>query len=136
MLSQSQYDELCCYTLSHAGSFIHQHVVDAWTAQHADEHTKPIAITFALVGLYLFVEKHYSGRDVQRTHMQMAKRRRQWPSFNLPKDRGSVTVLDVMNVPPGSELDEAITRWCASVWQAWSQNRTQIAELAPAFQIT
>lgn len=34
--------ELQAYTRSHGDpSFIHQHVVDAWALQHADEHTKP-----------------------------------------------------------------------------------------------
>ena len=46
------YDELQCYTLARGDlAFIHQHVVDAWAAQHADERTKPIGLTFALVGL-------------------------------------------------------------------------------------
>jgi hypothetical protein len=130
MTEQEQYNELCAYTLSHRGGlFIHQHVVDAWTAQHADEQTKPIALTFALIGLYLHVEKHYSGTQVQRTHMQTAKRRRRWPTFRLPKDRGRVTVLNVMNASPGPERDEAIHRWCASVWQSLSENRDRIIEL-------
>src|SRR5688500_4296697 len=54
---QDRYEELCCYTLAHGhAAFIHQHVVDAQAAQAAGEHTKPIAITFALAGLYLHVE--------------------------------------------------------------------------------
>lgn len=57
------YNELQCYTLGQGDlAFIHQHVVDSWTAQHADEQTKPISLTFALVGLYLHVEKGFSGR--------------------------------------------------------------------------
>jgi hypothetical protein len=52
---REQYNELLYYTLCHQdiGYFIHQHVVDAYTAQTADNNTKPIAIIFALVGLYL-----------------------------------------------------------------------------------
>jgi hypothetical protein len=39
------YDELRCYTLGlHDLEFIHQHVVDAWSAQHADADTRPIAL--------------------------------------------------------------------------------------------
>jgi hypothetical protein len=39
---QDAYNELCCYTLAHTGGrFIHQHVVDAFIAQHANEATKP-----------------------------------------------------------------------------------------------
>jgi hypothetical protein len=66
-IEQDAYDQVRYYTLSLGDpAFIHQHVVDAFIAQHADENTKPIAITFALVGLYLHVEKGFSGQQVQR----------------------------------------------------------------------
>lgn len=63
---QQMYNQLAFYTLSHPDKifFIHQLVVDAYTAQHADAQTKPIAITFALAGLYLVVEKNYTGKQV------------------------------------------------------------------------
>ena len=84
--SQDAYNELCGYTLTHFGpAFIHQHVVDAFAAQNADERTKPITLTFALVGLYLHVEKNYSGKQVQKVHMQLAKRKREWPPVALPR---------------------------------------------------
>jgi hypothetical protein len=58
------YHELTVYTLSHQDpSFIHQHAVDAFAAQTAGETTKPITLTFALVGLYLRSERQYSGRQ-------------------------------------------------------------------------
>jgi Family of unknown function (DUF5946) len=73
------YHELSCYTLTHPDpSFIHQHIVDAYTAQNANEITKPIAVVFALIGLYLHVEKNFTGRQVQRFHMKLAKIRRPW----------------------------------------------------------
>ena len=57
---QDAYNDLCGYTLTHGGAtFIHQHVVDAFAAQRADEQSKPIGVTFALVGLYLHVERAY-----------------------------------------------------------------------------
>jgi hypothetical protein len=53
---EDAYHALCSYTLARRDAeFIHQHVVDAYMAQRADERTKPIALTFALVGLYLTV---------------------------------------------------------------------------------
>lgn len=89
MTEQEAYDEVRYYSLSLGDpEFIHQHVVDAFTAQCADEHTKPIAITFALVGLYLHVEKGLTGRQVQRAHMELARTKRTWPAFTLPTDRG------------------------------------------------
>ncbi len=72
--ARDAYDELSAYTLTHTDpAFIHQHVVDAFAAQQADESTKPITLTFALVGLYLQVEKGRTGRRVQLVHMQLAK---------------------------------------------------------------
>jgi len=115
---QNAYDGLQYYTLRHGGlGFIHQHVVDAWTAQHADERAKPIGLTFALVGLYLHVERGFSGRQVQRVHMKLGRCKRTWPSFPLPRDRDSMTASQVMAAQTGSERDKAIDCWCASVWR-------------------
>jgi hypothetical protein len=133
---QDAYNELQCYTLAHGGgTFIHQHVVDAWAAQHADERTKPIALTFALVGLYLHLEKGFSGRQVQRAHMALARHRRGWPSFELPHDRGSITAPQVMAAAPGPERDQAIDAWCASVWSAVHESRQAVAALLEEHRI-
>lgn len=124
------YDELQCYTLGHSGhGFIHQHVVDAWAAQHADEKTKPIGLTFALIGLYLHVERGFSGRQVQQVHMALGRSKRTWPSFPLPRERGSVTAIQVMATRAGQERDRAIDSWCASVWDAFSDSHREVAEL-------
>jgi hypothetical protein len=130
MIEQDAYDELRCYTLAHGDpSFIHQHVVDAFTAQHADERTKPIALTFALVGLYLHVEKQFSGKQVQRAHMDLARQKRLWPTFALPETRGSMSAVDVMAAPEGLERDQAIHAWCESVWQAFRECQQTVADL-------
>src|SRR5262249_50414598 len=64
---QEAYYELAGYTLVHPDpAFIHQYIVDAYAAQHADAHCKPISISFALAGLYLHLERGYSGKAVQR----------------------------------------------------------------------
>jgi hypothetical protein len=121
---------LSAYTLTHGDpSFIHQHVVDTFTAQQATENTKPIALTFALIGLYLHVEKGFSGRQVQTTHMKLARRKRQWPAFSLPSERGDVTAAQVMRASPGVERDRAVDLWCASVWNAFRRNQDVIVEL-------
>src|SRR6266550_3849780 len=105
---QELYNELACYTLAHSDpSFIHQYIVDAYAAQHADEKTKPIGLAFALVGLHLHIERHYSGKEVQRAHMKLAKKKKQWPLFEMPTDRGSMSVGNVMAAKPGSDRDNA-----------------------------
>jgi hypothetical protein len=130
------YDALCCYTLGlQDPAFIHQHVVDAFAAQSAGEHTKAITLTFALVGLYLHVEKQFTGRQVQRAHMTMAKQKRTWPTFALPNDRGAMTAADVMREPEGPQRDRAIDAWCTSVWNAYRDNRAAIMELLRACNV-
>ena len=123
------YNELCAYTLMRGdATFIHQHVVDAFAAQRATGQTKPIGVAFSLAGLYLHVEKGFSGRQVQQAHMRMARQKRTWPTFVLPRERGAVTVFDVMAVPAGAERDEFISTWCASVWGAFAANRRAVVE--------
>src|SRR5262245_281576 len=127
---QHAYEELQCYTLGRRDlTFIHQHVVDAWAAQHADSNSKPIGLAFALVGLYLHVERGFTGRQVQRVHMVLSQRSRSWPSFPLPSERSVITALEVMAAPPGPRRDQAIDAWCASVWNVFSVCRRAVAEL-------
>lgn len=126
---EGAYHQLCAYTLTRGdAAFVHQHVVDAYAAQHADETTKPIAITFALIGLYLLVEHGTTGRQVQRAHMRLGRQKHEWPVFVLPQDRGGVTAADVMRSAEGPERDLAIHAWCRSVWTAVSGNRRIVAD--------
>lgn len=125
------YNELSFYTLAHSDpSFIHQHIVDAYTAQHANETTKPIAVVFALLGLYLHVEMNFTGKQVQRFHMRLAKTHRQWVRPQLPKERAAITVRDVLAAAEGPSRDALIDRWCASVWEVWKESHSLIANLA------
>jgi hypothetical protein len=127
---QDLYNQLADYTLTHLDpSFIHQEVVDAYAAQHATEKSKPVYLTFALVGLYLFLEKGYTGRQVQLAHMQMAKRRKNWPKFEIPENRGNITIEAVLAAKPGPERDEMIRKWCQSTWDAYSSVHKQIHDL-------
>jgi hypothetical protein len=136
MTEREAYDELCAYTAMRGdATFIHQHVVDAFAAQTADEHSKRIAIAFALVGLCLHVDRGFTGREVQRAHMRMAQRKRVWPSFALPRERGSVTAADVLAREPGVTRDAAIHSWAASVWEAFGTSRPAVEELLSYYDI-
>lgn len=138
MKSQNEkYYELSYYTLAHPEpSFIHQYIVDAFTAQNADKDTKPIALAFALIGLYLHLEKKYSGKEVQKAHMQLAKMQKTWPSFEIPKQRGDITVSDVLEVAPGPERDQMIEKWTASVWSAYEGSHQKVIDLLIATDVT
>ncbi|HML04233.1 MAG TPA: DUF5946 family protein [Methanobacterium sp.] len=127
---QEIFYELSCYTQTHPDpAFIHQYAVDAFAAQYANENTKPITLAFALIGLYLHLEKNFSGKEVQMAHVKLAKHRKQWPIFDLPEFRGNITINDVINAQEGTERDKIIDKWCVSVWNAYSKSHEKIADL-------
>lgn len=127
-------DELTYYTLVHGDpSFIHQHVVDAYAAQHIRPSASAIGAAFALAGLYLTVERAFTGRRVQTMHVMMASRSKQWPRFEPPSEVGPLTVGDVIAVEPGPSRDEAIMRWCASVWTAWFASHDRVRAMVDRF---
>ena len=128
--AQDLYNELAFYSLAHGDpKFIHQHIVDAFAVQQADEITKPITIVFGLVGLFLHVEKGFTGRQVQLVHMRLASRRKQWSQVALPEGRGNITISDVLAANSGPERDAMIHRWCESVWGAGKECKAPIADL-------
>ena len=126
-MRQDLFDQLCFYTMNHSDPrFLHQHAVDAFAVQEADSSTKPIAIVFGLAGLYLHLEHGYTGKQVQRTHMRMAARRRTWPHIELPVERGAMTVAEVLN---SEDKVQAIEDWSVSVWMACLDVHAEIAAL-------
>jgi len=133
---KAAFDALCGYTLAlRDAEFIHQHVVDAFAAQRAEAGTKPITLAFALVGLYLAVEKGRTGREVQQVHTRLARRRRDWPPFQIPQERGSIRVSAVVATPEGAERIEAIRAWCRTVWSAFARNREAVVQLLREYDL-
>jgi Family of unknown function (DUF5946) len=129
---RKEFEELSYYTLAHSDMvyFIHQHVVDAFQAQTADKNTKPIGLIFSLIGLHLYLDKMYTGRQVQQAHMKLAQNKKVWTMLDLPEQRGTITVSDVMKVEAGKQRDMIIRDWCASVWTAYKNWHDIIANLA------
>jgi hypothetical protein len=126
--------ELSYYTLAHGDpAFIHQHVVDAYGAQHVRQSASTIGAAFTLAGLYLAVERRFTGRQVQKMHMLMARSSKQWPRFDAPDDVGPLTVADVLMVEAGPSRDEAIVRWCRAVWTAWSSEHGRVRAMVDRF---
>jgi hypothetical protein len=127
-------NELAYYTLAHGDPrFIHQHLVDAYGAQHVRQSKSTIGAAFVLAGLYLAVERGFTGRQVQKMHVLMAGKSKQWPRFNPPGNVGSLTVADVLAVEPGPRRDEKLMEWCASIWDAWSAEHGRVKEMVDRF---
>ena len=132
--TETAYHELYAYTMGRP-KFILQHVVDAYGAQGANASSKPIGIVFCLVGLFLHIEKGFTGTQVQQAHIRLGREKRQWPVIPLPALRGSLTPVDVMEVPAGPDRDAAIDKWCESVWAEYHASRNIIIALLEAEKI-
>jgi hypothetical protein len=116
------FGELAAYHLSRNDpTFIHQLAVDAYGAQHSGGVTRNITTAYALIGLYLAIEHRYTGRQVQRAHMLLAKKRIAWPRLDPPESPGALTVQDVLQADPGHERDAMLMKWAQSVWLAWEK---------------
>jgi hypothetical protein len=123
-------NELSYYTLAHGDpTFIHQHLVDAYGAQHVRQSKSTIGAAFALAGLYLAIERGFTGRQVQKMHMLMGRTAKQWPRYDPPTNVGPLTVADVLAVEPGPRRDAKLMEWCASLWSAWSSAHGRVREM-------
>ncbi len=130
------FDQLCCYSLVRGDpAFIHQHVIDAFAAQNALLDDKPIKLTFALVGLYLHVEKGFTGREVQLAHMKLGRIKQRWPTFEIPDERGPINVASVLAAAT-DQRDSMIHDWCRSVWSTFKDQREKVEQLLEDNEIT
>ncbi len=132
-MNNTNFNELLFYTLSHPDKqyFIHQLVVDAYTAQTATKNTKKISLVFSLVGLYLLIEKKYTGRKIQEAHLLLSKYKEQLPDIALPSKRGDITIITVLATT--NNRDAIIKEWCLSVWQAYADHRLCIKHYCDSY---
>ena len=135
-MKDDTYDRLCAWSLGLGDAdFVHQHVVDARMLQTADTRTKPIGVAFAAAGLFLFLERGLSGREVQRAHVKMGAIGGPWPHFPLPAERGDLGPADVLAATGRDERVAAIRRWCVSVWAPWSEQRTDVLSFLQRYRV-
>jgi hypothetical protein len=126
-----KYSELSLYTMSKQDiNFVHQHAIDAYSAQHAGGGMKNITIAFSLIGLYYAVELGYTGRQVQRVHMLLSRRKYNWPSLQLPNKPYSLTVNDVLKEQPGKNRDAMLREWMYDVWMCWEHQHDWVKNIS------
>ena len=124
------FSDLSCYTVSKQDEeFIHQYAVDAYEAQHAGGKTRNITVIFGLIGLYLALEKGYTGKQVQQAHQQIARVQKDWPRLKPPSRPAFLTVMDVLKVPDGLEKDAMIRQWMATIWASWADRQVWVREI-------
>jgi hypothetical protein len=117
------HNELTAYFMLNPDiTFSAQHAVDAYGAQHSGGVTKTITTAYSLIGLYLAVEHGYTGRQVQLAHMELAKKKIQWPSLDLPTKHYSISVADVLKSEEGSYRIEMLMKWATHIWDTWERH--------------
>jgi hypothetical protein len=77
-------------------------------------------VVFGLIGLYLALEKGYTGKQVQLAHMRIAGTRKVWPHQVPPGQQADLTVMDVLQAGTDEEKDAMIRKWMAAVWVSWA----------------
>jgi Family of unknown function (DUF5946) len=111
----------------------HQLTVDAYGAQHSGGDGRGIRIAYSLVGLHLALDCAWSGVQVRTAHQQMGRPQPSWPAFPRPAVGATLTVLAVAEAGAraGSVTGhgDAVQRWAAAVWAAWSLHRAEVAAL-------
>ncbi|WP_211171022.1 DUF5946 family protein [Bacillus sp. DNRA2] len=128
---EKAYHDLSAYLIELLDmEFPTQHAVDAYGAQHSGKKVKNIRTAFSLIGLYLAIEHGYTGRQVQKAHMELAKRNIQWPSFNLPSSPYSYSVSDVLFAEKGTNRNEMLMKWAKDVWETWDHYHEWTREIS------
>jgi Family of unknown function (DUF5946) len=124
------YSDLICYTVAKQDrEFIHQHVVDAYAAQHAGGTTRNITVAFGLIGLYLALENGFTGKQVQQAHIRIARIRKDWIRLEPHKKPAALTVMDVLMATDGPEKDAMIRQWMTAVWESWADRQAWVREV-------
>jgi hypothetical protein len=103
----------------------HQTCVDAYGAQHTGAMTPAITTAFALIGLYLVLERGLAGYQVREAHSYLAQRGLSWPRYDRPPAAGKVTIVDVHGAATAAH-GELVLRWGSSVWTAWEHTHEAI----------
>jgi hypothetical protein len=125
------YGEVVSYGALHAVQLgrWHQTCVDAFTAQHVGPKTAPLTVAFALNGLYLVLERGFSGIQVREAHGYLTNTVDSWERRSLPRSVGSMTAFDVALAADPADHAVLVERWGRSVWDAWAHVHEAVAEL-------
>lgn len=107
--------------------------VDAYAAQHPGHEGRRQAQSawVHLVSLCATLERGLAPADGVRLKHEMLRDHPVFPWLEPPADPGCMTVLDAA-AAARDELDAAVRRWAASVWEAWAQHHGAIRERTAA----
>jgi Family of unknown function (DUF5946) len=103
-------------------SQVHQLTVDAYATQHAGGPHPDKSIAIHLAGLHFHYAQGVKPTSIAPLLQQLATRVSEWPHFDPPPVRGSMTVFDVALAE--SHID-AVRDWSRGVWEARGRRITR-----------
>lgn len=111
----------------------HRWTVDAYAAQHPGkpEPRTIQSINVHLLALFLLVEKQSEPTFVTAAmgkFIEREKQRFKW--LAPPRQRGNVTVVDILSANTVEAHGTAVKKWAADVWNAWGEHHPTIRNLA------
>jgi Family of unknown function (DUF5946) len=103
-----------------ACSRVHRLIVDTYSVQHPGGAEPPAihSLGLHLTGLALLLERGVGPQQATKLLARICQRQPAFRSLEPPLPNGSITVSDVLAVPPG-ERAQAVERWARDVWDVW-----------------
>lgn len=118
---QKLFDEVLAFEYSDPScGAVHLFSVDCYALQHSEAH-RPYSNAFHLLRLGWFFERDKNPK-LGKTDLEFkryAKNLRDFPYLAPPKDRGGITVADIVGCKNPEAHEAAVRQWAQSVWQAW-----------------
>jgi hypothetical protein len=108
---------------------VHQLTVDSYAVQHAGGPHPDKSVDVHLVGLHLVLARGLRPVDVPPRLQRLASATREWPHFDPPASRGTLTVADVALAGPEAHAS-TVCRWAEETWQRWREHHDAVAALA------
>jgi hypothetical protein len=106
----------------------HQLTVDSHAVQHAGGQHPDKSIAIHLCGLYLVLHRGLRPTRVPPLLQRLSDTVQVWPHFPPPTDRGALAVGAVAHSDSVAAHMERVREWAASVWGAWSQYHSDVAD--------
>lgn len=106
----------------------HQLTVDAYAVQHPGEPVPAArrSVLFHLVSLCAVFERGKTPTEANRILQRLGELGLDPEWLAPPDDRGSVTVLDVVETQGITGHQTAVERWARSAWEAWSPHHPHV----------
>jgi Family of unknown function (DUF5946) len=116
---------------------VHRLSVDAYAVQHPGGASRQAiqSVCVHLTRLCLFLERGLTAEAANAAMLRIGASKSEMHRLSRPNDLGQVTVKDVLEAKGERAHAEAVSRWAASAWEAWSAHHPVIRQWA-AFEVT